>query len=185
MENTRIAEQAEETGAPLTDAEKEQAGYALRELARSESGPDALRVSAEQLEMVRPFFELGWALGVRTGHTGPAVADVPVDRSTVARAFMRLVSSRVADRHVVAVARSFGPQQAGPLVWQRVRYHGSLTRRHGRYWVQAIHVHGRAFGLGVTLRYDLCELLEDEPVSVVTNVRRQSLTPLPEYRTSV
>ncbi|MEU6511060.1 hypothetical protein [Streptomyces sp. NPDC046942] len=184
MENTRIAEQAEETGAPLTEAEKEQAGYALRELARSESDPDALRVSSEQLEMVRPFFELGWALGVRTGHTGPALADVPVDHSTVARAFVRL-ASRVANRHVVAVARSFEPQEAGPLVWQRVRYHGSLTRRHGRYWVQAIHVHGKTFGLGVTLRYDLCELLEDEPVSVVTNVRRQSLTPLPEYRTLV
>ncbi|MDQ1041793.1 hypothetical protein [Streptomyces sp. V4I2] len=36
MENTRIAGQAQEIGAPLTDAEKEQARYALAELARSE-----------------------------------------------------------------------------------------------------------------------------------------------------
>jgi hypothetical protein len=35
MENTRIAGQARESGAPLTDAETGQARYALRELARS------------------------------------------------------------------------------------------------------------------------------------------------------
>ncbi|MEU4497594.1 hypothetical protein AB0F96_30215 [Streptomyces sp. NPDC023998] len=74
MESTRITEQAEEARAPLTDAEQEQAAYALRELASSESDPDALRVPHEQLEMIRPFFELGWAMGVRTGHTGPAMS---------------------------------------------------------------------------------------------------------------
>jgi hypothetical protein len=185
MEYTRIAEQAEEAGAPLTVAEQEQAGYALRELARSESDPDALKVPHEQLEMVRPFFELGWALGVRTGHTGPAMADVPVDRATVARAFVMLLSERVADQLVIAVARSLDPQHAGPVLWQKVRYHGSVTQRHGTYWVQAIHAHADPFGEAPTLRYDLCELRGVCPVSVVTNVRRESLTPLPDYRTLV
>ncbi|MCQ8836092.1 hypothetical protein [Streptomyces malaysiensis] len=185
MENTRIAEQTQETGAPLTDAEKEQAGYALRDLARSESDPNTLRVPHEQLEMVRPFFELGWAMGVRTGHTGPAMADVPVDRATVARAFAMLLSERVADQLVAAVARSLDPQHAGPVLWQKVRYHGSLTQRHGTYWVHAIHAHAELFGEAPTLRYDLCEMRGLCPVSVVTNVRRVSLTPLHEYRALV
>ncbi|MDQ0605728.1 hypothetical protein QF037_010161 [Streptomyces canus] len=121
MENTRIPEQAREIGAPLTDAEKEQARYALRELACSERDPDAMRVSHEQLDVVRSFFELGWAMGVRTGHTGPAMADVPVDRETVDRAFVDLLlSERLAN-------------QCGPVLWQKVRYHGSVTRRHGVY----------------------------------------------------
>ncbi|MBA2949569.1 hypothetical protein [Streptomyces himalayensis] len=185
MENTRIADQAEEAGAPLTVAEREQAGYALRELARSESDRDALRVPHEQLEMVRPFFELGWAMGVRTGHTGPAMADVPVDRATVARAFVMLLSERVADQLVIAVARSLDPQHAGPVLWQKVRYHGSLTQRHGAYWVSAIHAHADRFGEVPELRYDLCGMRGAAPVSMVTNVRRTSLTPLPDYRAMV
>lgn len=180
MEITRIAAEAE---APLTDAEREQAGYALRELARSERDPNALRVPSEQLEMIRPFFELGWAMGVRTGHTGPAMADVPVDWATVARAFVLLMSERATDPQVIAVARSLDPQQAGPVLWQKVDYHGSVTRRHGTYWVNAIHAHADPFGETPELRYDLCEVLGIKPVPMVTNVRRRSLTPLPVYRT--
>ncbi|WP_237277399.1 hypothetical protein [Streptomyces caniscabiei] len=136
MENARIAGQAEETGAPLTEAEEEQAEYAWRELARSERDPEALRVPRELLERVRPFFELGWAMGVRTGHTGPAVADVPVDRATVAYAFVLLMSEHAADRQAIAVARMLDPHHAGPLLWQKVDYHGSLTQRHGTYWAR-------------------------------------------------
>ncbi|MFE9024395.1 hypothetical protein ACFYNL_38425 [Streptomyces sp. NPDC007808] len=182
MENTRIAEQAEEAGAPLTAAEREQADYALRELARSESDPEALRVSHKQLEIIRPFFELGWALGVRTGHTGPAMADVPVDRGTVNDAFTTLLSERVADQLAVSVARTLAPQHSGPVLGQRVRYHGSLTQRHGTYWVQAIHAHAGTFGAAHTLRYDLCEMRDGVPVPIVANVRRQSLTPVRAYR---
>ncbi|MFD4635420.1 hypothetical protein ACFVYR_37700 [Streptomyces sp. NPDC058284] len=170
MENTRIAEQAEEAGAPLTDAEQEQARYALRQLARSGSDPDALKVPQEQLDMVQPFFALGWALGVRTGHTGPALTDVPVDRATVAHAFLMLLCGRVL------------PQQIGPVVWQKVRYHGSLTQCHGAYWVHAVHAHADPCGEAPDLRYDLCDL---RGVEVVTNVRRRSLTPLPEFRALV
>ncbi|MFF4764150.1 hypothetical protein [Streptomyces sp. NPDC001292] len=182
MESARIMEQPEEFRAPLTDAEREQATYALLELARSESDPDALRVPSEQLEMIRPFFELGWAMGVRTGHTGPAMTDVPVDRTTVARAFVLLMSERVADQLVIAVARSLDPQHAGPVLWQKVDYHGSVTQRHGIYWVNAIHAHADPFGEAPELRYDLCEMRGVTPVSTVTNVRRTSLTPLPAYR---
>jgi hypothetical protein len=185
MEYTRIAEQAEEAGAPLTEAEQDQARYALRELARSESDPDALKVPRELLETVRPFFELGWALGVRTGHTGPAMADVPVDRATVAHAFVMLLAERVTDQLVIAVARSLDPQHAGPVLWQKVDYHGSLTQRHGTYWVHAIHAHADPFGEAPELRYDLCEMRGVAAVSAVANVRRTSLTPLPEFRTLV
>jgi hypothetical protein len=185
MENTRVAQRAEEAGAPLTDAEKEQARYALAELARSETDPDALRVSHEQLDTVRPFFELGWAMGVRTGHTGPAMADVPVDRGTVDRAFVNLLSERVANQLVIAVAQILDPQDTGPVLWQKVRYHGSLTRCHGLYWVQAIKAQAGPVGGGHSVRYDLCEVISGIPVTAVTNVRRQSLTPLPDYRTLV
>ncbi|MER5184808.1 hypothetical protein ABT009_42075 [Streptomyces sp. NPDC002896] len=183
MESTRIVEQAEETGAPLTNAEREQASYALWELARSEADPDALRVPREQLELVRPFFELGWALGVRTGHSGPALADVPVDRTTVARAFVLLMSERVADALVIAVARSLDPQHAGPVLWQKVQYHGSVMSRHGSYWVSAIHAYADPFGEAPELRYDLCDLAAPGHVAKVTNVRRQSLTAFPVHRT--
>ncbi|MGW3152527.1 MULTISPECIES: hypothetical protein [Streptomyces] len=182
MDSTRIAEQAEEVRVPLTEAEQEQAAYALGELARSEGDRAALRVPQEQLEMVRPFFELGWAMGVRTGHTGSAMADVPVDRVTVARAFVLLMAEHVADPLVIAVARSLDPQQAGPVLWQKVRYHGSLTQHHGTYWVQAVHAHGDPFGEAPELRYDLCEMRGVAPVRMVTSVRRTSLTPLPEHR---
>lgn len=176
MENTRI----EVAGVPLTDAEQEQATYALAQLARSEGGSGALRVPREQLEMVRPFFELVWVMGVRTGHTGPALVGVPVDPHTVARAFVLLLAERVADPMVIAVAQSLDPQHAGPVLWQRVDYHGSVTGRHGSYWVCAVHAYADLFGEAPELRYDLCEV--DGVAPVVRNVRRRSLTPLPEHR---
>ncbi|MEJ8654938.1 hypothetical protein [Streptomyces sp. MS1.AVA.4] len=185
MQNTRIAEQAgqtEEAGAPLTQAEQEQACATWQELARSERDPNAQRVPRAELELVRPFFELGWAMGVRTGHTGAAMADVPVDRATVAGAFVGLMSERVADRLVSAVARTLDPQLAGPVLWQMVSYHGSLTQGHGIYWVNAIHAHADPFGDAPTLRYDLCHVVGALPVTKVRNVRRRSLTPLPAYR---
>ncbi|MFF8848284.1 hypothetical protein ACF08N_37480 [Streptomyces sp. NPDC015127] len=186
MENTRMAEQAEAAGVPLTDAEREQARYALKELARSASGdPEALRVPRERLDVVRPFFELGWAFGVRTGHTGPAMADVPVDRRTVARVFALLMAERTADPLVIAVARSLDPQDHGPVMWQKVRYHGSLALLHGTYWVHGIHAQADPFGETLELRYDLCEMRGVAPVTVVTNVRRASLTPLADHRAMV
>ncbi|MGW4951454.1 hypothetical protein [Streptomyces parvulus] len=167
MEYTRMGSPAQETGEPLTDAEQEQARYALAELAGSERGQDGMRVSAEQLDAARPFFELGWAMGVRNGHTGPALAGVPIDQDTVDRAFVALLSERV--------ARGLRP---GPALWQRVDYHGSLVTRHGRYWVGAIHTHGDPVSMLPTLRYDLYARRAGTLVEVVANVRRSSITPL-------
>ncbi|MEV6406203.1 hypothetical protein AB0M58_25115 [Streptomyces bobili] len=182
MENTRNAEQAQEAGAPLTDAEKEQARYALWEVARSERDPDALRVSPEQLDVIRSFFELGWAMGVRTGHTGPAMADVPVDRATVDRAFVELLlSERTANQLALSIARILDPQDSGPGLWQKVRYHGSLKERHGIYWVRAIKAEAGPVGTAQSVRYDLCDVIGGIPVPAVKDVRPQSLTPLPEY----
>ncbi|MFJ8142622.1 hypothetical protein [Streptomyces sp. NPDC096013] len=159
MEETQTADQ---TCEPVTQAEVEQAGHLLRELARSAS-PDALEMSDEQLAEVAPFFELGWAMGVRTGHTAPAVAGVPVDQETVTRAFTGLLERE-------------------PRLWQKVDYHGSVTKRHGALWVCAIHVYADPLGDGAQLRYDLCEMRGLVPVIVVTSVRRRSLTPLPVFR---
>ncbi|MGW0094896.1 hypothetical protein ACWDWS_38845 [Streptomyces sp. NPDC003328] len=176
MDETRIAERAEELGAPITDAEREQAAYALAELARGEGDPNALRVSHEQLALVRPFFELGWALGVRNGHTGPAMAGVPVAPRTVAAAFVLLGTQRLTG------APAFDPHDDGPVLWQKVDYHGSLTQRHGTYWVTAIHAHADTFGEVPEVRYDISEMTGWRPVVMARNVRRRSLTPLPCYR---
>ncbi|MFD6285408.1 hypothetical protein [Streptomyces sp. NPDC060205] len=183
MENTRIAQQAPEAGAPLTDAEKEQARYALREMVRSERDSGALRVPPEQLDVVRSFFELGWAMGVRSGHTGPSMADVPVDRATVDRAFAELLlSRRVANQLALSVPRVLDPQDAGPVLWQKIRYHGTLTRRHGVYWVRAIKAEAGPVGAAPSVRYDLCEVIDGMTVLAITDVRPQSLTPLSEFR---
>ncbi|WP_409240508.1 hypothetical protein [Streptomyces sp. PA5.6] len=179
MENTRLPERAREGGAPLTDAEEEQVQYALRELLLSGQGPNVLRVPHGRLEMVRALFELGWVAGVRTGHTGPALADVPVDRQTVDRAFRQL---RLSEQEVRTVSRTLDPHDYGPILWQKVRYHGSLTSRHGTYWVQAIHANAETFGEVPTLRYDLCVMDGEWPVKRVTNARLSSLTQLHEYR---
>lgn len=167
MEETQTVSRS---GEPVTQAEGEQAGYALRELARSMSDPGALGVSDEQLDAVVPFFVLGWAMGVRTGHTAPAVAGVPVDRETVTRAFADLTE------------RVSPPQYPGPALWQKVDYHGSVTQRHGALWVCAIHVRADPFGGEPELRYDLCEMRDMAPVTMVTGARRTSLTPLPVFR---
>ncbi|KUJ58385.1 hypothetical protein ADL25_03530 [Streptomyces sp. NRRL F-5122] len=176
MDDTRIAQRAEELGAPITDAEREQAAYALGELARGEGDPDALRVSHEQLALGRPFFELGWAMGVRNGHTGPAMAGVPVDSRTVTAAFILLGTQRLTG------ALAVDPQDDGPVLWQKVDYHGSLTQHHGTYWVTAIHAHADTFGEAPELRYDLSKMTGWRPAVVARNVRRRSLTPLPCHR---
>ncbi|MFE1444653.1 hypothetical protein [Streptomyces sp. NPDC058739] len=178
MENTRIHAEAAESEARISEAEKEQAAYALAELVRSPSDPDTLIMPGADVEAIRPVFELGWAMGVRHGHTGPALAGVPVDRGTVARAFVLLLSERPAARTAPDLP------DAGPVVWQRVRYHGSLRSRHGLYWTGAIHQYALESG-AAELRYDLCEIRDDRLETVVSRVRRQSLTPLPEYRAGV
>lgn len=161
----------ETAGVPVTDDEQEQARYALRELAATEYGRlCGARVPADVLEPVRDFFELGWVLGVRTGHTGLAVAGLPVDAESVRLAFARLRMTWL-DRGEVE-----------PVMWQRVRYHGSVTRKHGSWWVYAIRQVCHRADEPAEVRYDLCEVYGASIVSQVTNVRRESVTPLPEFR---
>ncbi|MGW3958090.1 hypothetical protein ACWEKM_46225 [Streptomyces sp. NPDC004752] len=57
-----------------------------------------------------------------------------------------------------------------------------MTRRHGVYWVQAIKAQAGPVGAAPSVRYDLCEVIGGIPVTAVTDVRRQSLTPLPDFR---
>ncbi|WP_371647761.1 MULTISPECIES: hypothetical protein [unclassified Streptomyces] len=174
MEESQVIDR---TGEPVTQDEAEQAEHALREWARSRGVPGTLRVPLEQFDAILPLFVLGWASAVRTGHTAPAVAGVPVDQESVRRAFRRLRSGRVGVR-----------QSEGPTLWQQVDYHGSVRRCHGTYWVCAIHTYADPYGGVPELRYDLCEevdVLGGVPVPVVGSVRRSSLTPLPVHRIPV
>ncbi|MER6691131.1 hypothetical protein [Streptomyces minutiscleroticus] len=187
MDETRMAGQneeiraAEETGAPVTQAEREQSGHALWELAYGEVGR-GLGIPSEHVETARPFFELGWAMGVRTGHGAPALAGVPVDRAAVARAFALLSPEQVADGMLLAVARTLDPEHNGPILWQKVDYHGSHTGKHGTYWVTAIHAHADPFGDGPEVRYDISEQRGAAFVVKLRSVRRESITPLPYFQ---
>ncbi|MFI7012625.1 hypothetical protein [Streptomyces sp. NPDC050145] len=171
MEKTIMAQAEQETGVPVADAEREQARYALEELAATECGRvSGARVPESVLEPVRPFFELGWALGVRLGYTGRALSGVPVDADTVRRAFAQLRNAWLDQGEVE------------PVLWQRVRYHGSVERKHGLWWVYGVRQVCHRADEPAEVRYDLCEVYGNTIVTQVTNVRRESVTPLPEYR---
>ncbi|MGW5591393.1 hypothetical protein [Streptomyces sp. NPDC003857] len=101
----------------------------------------------------------------------------------MASAFILLGTQRLTGALAPAVARSLDPQDDGPVLWQKVDYHGSLTQRHGIYWVTAIHAHADTFGEAPEVRYDISEMTGRRPVVMARNVRRRSLTPLPCYRT--
>ncbi|GGV52305.1 hypothetical protein [Streptomyces spectabilis] len=181
---SRCAEQAEEIGVPVTPAEEEQARNALTELARRESDPDMLCVPREQFELALPLFELGWAMGVRMGNTGPAVTGVPVDWPTVESAFAAPWSGS-GNRLALQLSRILGPLfegAPGPVVWQKVEYHGSVREQHGVHWVHTIRAFGGPHGGTPRLGYDLCEIRGGTPMLTVTGVRRESLTPLPIFR---
>ncbi|WP_199550131.1 hypothetical protein [Streptomyces sp. N35] len=171
---TRIAEGAQEAGAPPTVSEEEQADHAFDVLARSEGDPRAVRASRAQLALVQPFFELGWIMGVRTGHTGPAMTDVPLAPHTVRTAFRQLL-------RYAPISSFAAPQPAEPVLWQKVRYHGSRTHRHGLYWVYAITAVASQVGGPHELRYSLCHVIDGKPVPVVMDAGRGSLTPHSEY----
>ncbi len=85
------------------------------------------------------------------------MAGVPVDARTVAAAFVVLGTQRLTG------APAFDPQDDGPVLWQKVDYHGSLTQRHGTYWVTAIHAHADTFGEAPEVRYDISEMTGGGP----------------------
>ncbi|MEW1568475.1 hypothetical protein AB0454_36540 [Streptomyces sp. NPDC093509] len=177
MDETQVGTEA--ASAPLSDQELEQAAYALRELVRSHGDDRSFRVPARRVELIRPFFLLGWATAVRTGHTGPALFGVPVDSGTVEAAFTALMAEAISDRLALETARRL-PQDSAAL-WQKVSYHGSITRLHGRYWVVGMHITRSRIGYPAEVRYDLGRVLDEVAVPVVRNVRHESVTALPEF----
>ncbi|MCX4993401.1 hypothetical protein [Streptomyces sp. NBC_00568] len=177
MDETQVGTST--VSAPLSDQELEQAAYALRELVRSGRDAQSFRVPARRVELIRPFFQLGWATAVRTGHTGPALYGVPVDSGTIEAAFTTLMAEAVSDRLALETARRL-PQNS-PALWQRVRYHGGLSHMHGAYWVVGMHITRSRIGYPAEVRYDLGRELDDVAVPMVRNVRHESVTALPEF----
>lgn len=177
MDETQIGQPT--VSAPLSDQELDAAAYALRELARSRRHAQSYRVPARRVELIRPFFLLGWAMGVRTGVTSPALGGVPVDSATIEAAFAALMAEAVSDRLALETARRL-PQDS-PALWQKVSYHGSITRLHGRYWVVGMHISRSRIGHPAEVRYDLGRELDEVAVPVVRNVRHESVTALPEF----
>ncbi|MER7982475.1 hypothetical protein [Streptomyces sp. NPDC095817] len=177
MDETQVGTST--VSAPLSDQELDASAYALRELLRSRGDGQSYRVPARRVELIRPFFRLGWAMGVRTGLTGPALYGVPVDSRTVTAAVTELMAEAVADRLALDTARRL-PQNS-PALWQRVSYHGSLSHLHGHYWVVGMHIASGQVGYPAEVRYDLGRELDGAAVPAVRRVRHQSVTVLPEF----
>ncbi|MET9881522.1 hypothetical protein ABZZ36_44255 [Actinacidiphila glaucinigra] len=153
----------------VTDNEREQAEAGFGRLLAQTEHAAALRGTLPLwARRAREVFTLGWALGVRYGHTGPAVSHTPVTDEEAAAALTPM-SKRVGDGRA-------------PDLGELVDYHGSLTSRHGRYWVTDIRgtiSHGGAAYLG----YRLSEMRDGRYVTIVSNVRRVSITPLGVFGT--
>ncbi|MFF7534572.1 hypothetical protein ACFZB2_36545 [Streptomyces bobili] len=149
---------------PATEGEREQMEAAFRaaleQLAENTGFPHDVR------ELARPLFEAGWISGVRTGHTGPALADVPMPPHTFRTALSNLAAAMDAE--------------SGPSLGQLVSYHGSQDCAHGRYWVtridRALNRRGREFVL-----YRLSEYRNGEFVTALTGVHTTSVTALPQH----
>ncbi|MFE2710271.1 hypothetical protein ACFXI6_18255 [Streptomyces mirabilis] len=73
---------------PATEGEREQMEAAFR--AALEQLPANTGFAHAVRELARPLFESGWISGVRTGHTGPALADVPLPPYTFGTALANL-----------------------------------------------------------------------------------------------
>ncbi|MFI9040944.1 hypothetical protein [Streptomyces sp. NPDC053726] len=108
--------------APASDAEREQMEAAFRS-ALDQLAP-SVKFSRTVRELARPLFDVGWIAGVRTGHTGPALADVPFPPHKFGVALASLADSVT--------------EEPSARLGQLVSYHGSQEGCHGRYWVTRI-----------------------------------------------
>ncbi|MFI1401161.1 hypothetical protein [Streptomyces sp. NPDC020681] len=174
MELTQLPATLRPESEPPSDGESEQAEHAFNDAIGSPAphmGARRYHAPIRALNAARPLFELGWLTAVRNGHTGPALAGVALPGAMAEEAFGGL-------------ARAMAPRDvaAGLLLEQRVSYHGSLTSRHGRYWVTAIAETVERDGTGQDCRYELSVWTGSRYRVVVTNVRGQSITPLPHFR---
>lgn len=148
---------------PPSESEHEQMEAAFQ--AALEQLPPGFGLSHAVRERARALFEVGWISGVRTGHTGPALADVPLPPETFSAALASLA------------ARS---EDSGPGVGQLVSYHGSQERAWGRYWVTGIERQLSRWGRECVL-YRLSDYRGGVFVTALTGVHAESITALPQH----
>ncbi|MGV9351223.1 hypothetical protein ACWDSD_42245 [Streptomyces spiralis] len=149
---------------PASEGEREQMEAAFR--AALEQLPENTGFPHDARELARPLFEVGWISGVRTGHTGPALADVPLPPHTFGTALSNLTAALRAD--------------SGPSIGQLVSYHGSQECCHGRYWVTRIERVLDRRGRESVL-YRLSEYRNGAFVAALTGVHAWSITALPQH----
>jgi hypothetical protein len=148
---------------PPSESEREQMEAAFQ--AALEQLRPGTGLSHAVRERARALFEVGWISGVRTGHTGPALADVPLPPETFSAALGDLAA---------------GSKDSGPSIGQLVSYHGSQERAWGRYWVTGIDRKFSRLGREYVL-YRLSEYRGDVFVTALSGVHFESITALPRY----
>ncbi|MFE0930651.1 hypothetical protein ACFW4O_36765 [Streptomyces mutabilis] len=148
---------------PPSESESEQMEAAFQ--AALEQLPPNTGLSHAVRERARALFEVGWISGVRTGHTGPALAGVPLPPEMFSAALASLA------------ARS---QDSGPGIGQLVSYHGSQERAWGRYWVTGIDRQFSRWGREYVL-YRLSDYRSGVFVTALSGVHAESITALPLY----
>ncbi|MGY1583948.1 hypothetical protein [Streptomyces sp. MN13] len=149
--------------APPSESEREQMKAAFR--AALEQLPPNTGLSYEVRERARALFEVGWICGVRAGHTGPALADVPLPPETFSAALGNLATES---------------EDSGPSIGQLVSYHGSQERAWGRYWVTRIDRELGRWGRETVL-YRLSEYRGGAFVTALSGVHAWSITALPQH----
>ncbi|MGW1107937.1 hypothetical protein [Streptomyces sp. NPDC002540] len=149
---------------PASEAEREQMEAAFQ-AAMDQLYPDA-GVSHTVRDLARPLFEVGWIAGVRTGHTGPALADVPLPPHMFGVALASLSDSLA--------------EEPGPRIGQLVSYHGSKEACHGRYWVTRIDRELNAQGRESVL-YRLSTYTRGHLRDALHWVHARSITALPQH----
>ncbi|MGR3938423.1 hypothetical protein [Streptomyces sp. BRA346] len=157
MSETRVVDSAspEEDPEPATTHELEQATSAYSK-AKARIKAHRLRKGVPhvdgQVDDRRRAFVLGFVTGVRTGHTGPALADRALPAADLSAAMRDSRSEDLIDREV--------------------QYHGSLTRHHGYYYISG--VIRRSEGGPVKTFYELRRFAQRTPA--LREVREESVT---------
>lgn len=149
---------------PASEGEREQMEAAFQAALKQLPANTGITYVVRQL--ARALFEVGWVSGVRTGHTGPALADVPLPPHTFGTALSNLAAAL--------------NDESGPCIGQLVSYHGSQECCHGRYWVTQVDhqldVQGRK-----SVRYRLSDYTRGKLRTALTGVHAESITALPQH----
>ncbi|GAA0611187.1 hypothetical protein [Streptomyces crystallinus] len=147
-----------------SEGEEEQTEAAFESALAQLSPRFGFRLHPQVRELAYALFQMGWTSGVRTGHTWPSLASVPLPDGMIHDAIGALVSA-VGGRP--------------PRLGQKVEYEGSVTGRHGSYWVTHIEAHLSLSGRP-TAHYSLGEVRNGLLRPVLHNVHVESFKPLPE-----